>query len=56
MPPRTTGDRSPSVLGSCPDCHGELTTFDVLIAYSDSSGDERMWAACSGCGEVVHPE
>jgi hypothetical protein len=51
----TTTHDSPT-LGRCPDCGTDIATYDVLIEYETGDGQPALWAECSECQEVVHPE
>lgn len=46
---------SPPVLGTCPQCHTEIASFDVLIEYETADEQPAVWAECPDCREVVHP-
>lgn len=41
-------------LGQCPRCGTPIGPVDVLITYGESD-DERHFADCPGCRDVVHP-
>lgn len=44
-----------SRLGTCPHCHTDITTADVLIKYETSDGQSGVWAECPECRDVVEP-
>ncbi|RKD85904.1 DUF7837 family putative zinc-binding protein [Halopiger aswanensis] len=45
---------SPS-LGTCPFCHAEITSSDVILEYETVTGP-TVYAECPECRDVVTPE
>lgn len=45
-----------SALGTCPNCAETILTRSLLIRYEAENGWPKMFAECSGCESVVHPE
>jgi hypothetical protein len=45
----------PPRIGTCPFCHAEVATTDVIIEY-ESNGRPAVYAECPGCRDVVNPK
>lgn len=43
------------VPNTCPACGATIRAPNKIIKY-ETSESERMFAECTGCGEVVQPE
>lgn len=46
---------NPSSLGTCPFCHAEITSTDVILEYETETGPD-VYAECPECRDVVNPE
>ncbi|RKD85197.1 DUF7837 family putative zinc-binding protein [Halopiger aswanensis] len=42
-------------LGTCPFCHAEITSGDVILGYETATGP-TVYAECPECRDVVTPE